>query len=117
MMQQYQSIRRGLPADTFLLFRLGDFYELFSPRSQVALGNALVPEALLPFRLAAAKLSLARKCVPKWSLGTRDKGVPKCNLGTRHRRDRREAGVANPFLFLFFFFLFPKGGRACMMPP
>ena len=28
-MQQYQSIRRGLPDDVLLLFRLGDFYELF----------------------------------------------------------------------------------------
>jgi DNA mismatch repair protein MutS len=29
MMQQYQRIRRGLPPDTLLLFRLGDFYEMF----------------------------------------------------------------------------------------
>lgn len=29
MMQQYQSIRRSLPADTLLLFRLGDFFEMF----------------------------------------------------------------------------------------
>ncbi|MEI6349962.1 MAG: DNA mismatch repair protein MutS [Verrucomicrobiota bacterium] len=29
MMQQYQSVRRSLPADTILLFRLGDFYEMF----------------------------------------------------------------------------------------
>jgi DNA mismatch repair protein MutS len=29
MMQQYQSIRRSLPAGTLLLFRLGDFYEMF----------------------------------------------------------------------------------------
>ena len=29
MMQQYQSIRRTLPPGTLLLFRLGDFYELF----------------------------------------------------------------------------------------
>ncbi len=29
MMRQYQSIRRGLPANTLLLFRLGDFYEMF----------------------------------------------------------------------------------------
>src|SRR3712207_4508893 len=29
MMQQYQRIRRSIPADTLLLFRLGDFYELF----------------------------------------------------------------------------------------
>ena len=29
MMQQYQRLRRSIPPDTFLLFRLGDFYELF----------------------------------------------------------------------------------------
>ena len=29
MMQQYHLLRRDLPPDTFLLFRLGDFYELF----------------------------------------------------------------------------------------
>ncbi|MEI8294648.1 MAG: DNA mismatch repair protein MutS [bacterium] len=29
MMQQYQALRRELPAGTLLLFRLGDFYEMF----------------------------------------------------------------------------------------
>ena len=29
MMQQYQRLRQSIPADTLLLFRLGDFYELF----------------------------------------------------------------------------------------
>jgi DNA mismatch repair protein MutS len=29
MMQQYHVLRRDLPPDTFLLFRLGDFYEMF----------------------------------------------------------------------------------------
>jgi len=29
MMQQYQRLRKSIPPDTFLLFRLGDFYELF----------------------------------------------------------------------------------------
>jgi DNA mismatch repair protein MutS len=29
MMQQYQRLRGSVPADTLLLFRLGDFYELF----------------------------------------------------------------------------------------
>ncbi|MBM3865008.1 MAG: DNA mismatch repair protein MutS [Verrucomicrobia bacterium] len=29
MMQQYFEVRRGLPKDTLLLFRLGDFFELF----------------------------------------------------------------------------------------
>src|SRR5258708_25447084 len=36
MMQQYQSIRRTLPEGTLLLFRLGDFYELFFEDAQVA---------------------------------------------------------------------------------
>jgi len=29
MMQQYKRLRKSIPPDTFLLFRLGDFYELF----------------------------------------------------------------------------------------
>src|SRR3954471_7345525 len=29
MMQQYFEVRSGLPRDTLLLFRLGDFFELF----------------------------------------------------------------------------------------
>src|SRR6476620_9522754 len=29
MMQQYQRLRKSIPPDTFLLFRLGDFYEMF----------------------------------------------------------------------------------------
>jgi DNA mismatch repair protein MutS len=36
MMQQYQSIRRTLPAGSLLLFRLGDFYELFFEDAKVA---------------------------------------------------------------------------------
>ena len=38
MMQQYQSIRRRLPADTLLLFRLGDFYELFFDDAKLGAG-------------------------------------------------------------------------------
>jgi DNA mismatch repair protein MutS len=36
MMQQYQSIRRTLPEGTLLLFRLGDFYELFFEDAKIA---------------------------------------------------------------------------------
>jgi len=36
MMQQYQSIRRTLPAGSLLLFRLGDFYELFFEDAKIA---------------------------------------------------------------------------------
>ncbi|MDR3402469.1 MAG: DNA mismatch repair protein MutS [Chthoniobacter sp.] len=38
MMQQYQSIRRSLPPDTLLLFRLGDFYEMFFEDAKEASG-------------------------------------------------------------------------------
>jgi DNA mismatch repair protein MutS len=51
MMQQYQSIRRSLPADTLLLFRLGDFYEMFfeDAREASALLNvALTKRNLVP---------------------------------------------------------------------
>ena len=36
MMQQYQSMRRELPDDVLLFYRLGDFYELFFEDAQVA---------------------------------------------------------------------------------
>ena len=36
MMQQYFEVRRGLPRDTLLLFRLGDFFELFFDDAVVA---------------------------------------------------------------------------------
>src|SRR5262249_4382169 len=45
MMQQYQSIRRSLPADTLLLFRLGDFYEMFfdDPKEAAAILYVALP--------------------------------------------------------------------------
>ncbi len=38
MMQQYQRLRASVPADTLLLFRLGDFYELFFDDAKEAAG-------------------------------------------------------------------------------
>ena len=35
-MQQYQSMRRELPDDVLLFYRLGDFYELFFEDARVA---------------------------------------------------------------------------------
>jgi len=57
MMQQYFEVKRGLPRDTLLLFRLGDFYEMFFEDAVVAsklLGLTLTkrqehPMAGLPF--------------------------------------------------------------------
>ena len=34
MMKQYREVRAGLPANTLLLFRLGDFYEIFGEDAQ-----------------------------------------------------------------------------------
>ncbi len=60
MMQQYQGIRRTLPADTLLLFRLGDFYEMFfedAKEASTILNVALtkrnqVPMCGIPFHAA-----------------------------------------------------------------
>ncbi|MFN2622327.1 MAG: DNA mismatch repair protein MutS [Chthoniobacterales bacterium] len=38
MMQQYQRLRASIPPDTLLLFRLGDFYELFFDDAKEAAG-------------------------------------------------------------------------------
>src|SRR5229473_6540423 len=44
MMQQYQRLRKSIPGDTLLLFRLGDFYELFFEDAKEA--SALLNVAL-----------------------------------------------------------------------
>lgn len=62
MMQQYHEIRRGLPPRTLLLFRLGDFYELFDEDARegsAILGLTLTqrngqPMAGLPYHAADA---------------------------------------------------------------
>src|SRR5260370_37219668 len=38
MMQQYRRLRSSIPDDTLLLFRLGDFYELFFEAAKEAAG-------------------------------------------------------------------------------
>jgi len=60
MMQQYQRLRKSNPADTLLLFRLGDFYELFfedAKEASVLLNVALtkrneVPMCGVPYHAA-----------------------------------------------------------------
>ncbi len=62
MMQQYFEVKRGLPRDVLLLFRLGDFYELFFEDAEAAsrlLGLTLTqrhgqPMAGLPYHAADA---------------------------------------------------------------
>lgn len=65
MMAQYRRLKQGLPAGTLLLFRLGDFYELFFEDAQAAaplLNLALtrrqgVPMCGLPYHAAAGYLA------------------------------------------------------------
>jgi len=60
MMQQYQRLRKSIPADTMLLFRLGDFYEMFfddAKEASVLLNLALtkrndVPMCGVPYHAA-----------------------------------------------------------------
>ncbi len=51
MMKQYHAMRRDLPPGTFLLFRLGDFYEMFfddACEASVILGVALTKRGEVP---------------------------------------------------------------------
>jgi DNA mismatch repair protein MutS len=74
MMQQYFEVKRGLPANTLLLFRLGDFYEMFFEDAEAGarlLGITLTkrqdtPMAGIPFHAAdnyVSKLLAAGKKV------------------------------------------------------
>jgi hypothetical protein len=74
MMQQYFEVKRGLPRDTLLLFRLGDFYEMFFEDAEIAsrlLGLTLTkrgetPMAGLPYHAAdnyVGKLLAAGKMI------------------------------------------------------
>src|ERR1043166_5683787 len=65
MMQQYQRLRKSIPADTLLLFRLGDFYELFfedAKEASAILNVALtkrnqVPMCGVPYHAAQAYIA------------------------------------------------------------
>ena len=76
MMAQYFEVKRGLPRDTLLLFRLGDFFELFFDDAVTAsrlLGLTLTkrqeaPMAGLPAHACdsyVSKLLAAGKRLPK----------------------------------------------------
>ncbi|MEY2438693.1 MAG: mismatch repair protein MutS [Verrucomicrobiota bacterium] len=65
MMQQYQRLRKSIPADTLLFFRLGDFYELFfedATEASALLNVALtkrntVPMCGVPYHAAPAYIA------------------------------------------------------------
>src|SRR5882724_10447100 len=65
MMQQYQRLRASIPPDTLLLFRLGDFYELFFEDAKEASGllnlalthRNSVPMCGMPYHAAQGYIS------------------------------------------------------------
>src|SRR2546430_16061437 len=65
MMQQYQRLRASVPTDTLLLFRLGDFYELFFDDAKEASGllnlalthRNSVPMCGMPYHAAQGDIS------------------------------------------------------------
>src|SRR6516225_2537759 len=65
MMAQYRRIKGELPKDALLLFRLGDFYEMFFEDAQIGAGllnvaltkRGVVPMCGIPFHAANAYLS------------------------------------------------------------
>jgi len=65
MMQQYQRLRKSIPADTLLLFRLGDFYEFFFEDAKEASGllnvaltkRNSVPMCGVPYHAAPSYIS------------------------------------------------------------
>ena len=65
MMQQYRRLRASVPADTLLLFRLGDFYELFFDDAKEASGllnlalthRNSVPMCGMPYHAAQGYIS------------------------------------------------------------
>ena len=69
MMQQYWEVRNQLPKNTLLLFRLGDFYELFNQDAEIGaklLGITLTkrhdyPMAGIPFHAADAYIGKVLK--------------------------------------------------------
>ena len=77
MMAQYQAIRRSLPDDILLLYRLGDFYEMFFEDAKIAapiLNVALtkrheVPMAGVPHHAATGYI-----CLLYTSPSPRDRG-------------------------------------------
>jgi len=76
MMEQYRNIRESLPRDTLLLFRLGDFYEMFFEDAQngaailnVALTKrGMTPMCGIPYHAASNYISKILKAGKKVAL-------------------------------------------------
>ena len=85
MMAQYRRIKTELPSDALLLFRLGDFYELFFEDAQI--GAQLLNVALTIPRCRSPRVARQR-----FATATRA-GEGKVHLGSARHRNA-SSGVA-----------------------
>ncbi|MGI8436083.1 MAG: hypothetical protein ACR2NX_04160 [Chthoniobacterales bacterium] len=74
MIRQYQRLRASVPADTLLLFRLGDFYELFFEDAKAAWGllNLALTKRKAVGRFPTA-IQVDRTSLSKWLWCDREK--------------------------------------------
>jgi DNA mismatch repair protein MutS len=131
MMAQYRRIKSELPADALLLFRLGDFYEMFFEDAQVGaqlLNVALTkrgttPMCGIPFHAASSYIGRLLKAGKKVAICEQVEDARKGQLVQRevtqilspgtHFDDRLLASEKNNFLAA----LYPSGssfGLACV---
>ena len=92
MMQQYQRLRKSIPADTLLLFRLGDFYEMFFDDAKEA-------SALL--NVALTKSNGVPMCGVPYHRGAKvhspiDQGRTACRRFAIRRASRSAAAKSSP---------------------
>ena len=94
MMQQYQRVRTSVPPDVLLLFRLGDFYELFFEDAQegaqllnVALTKrGAIPMCGIPFHAANHPLGFVRGTSSSCRSATTVTGQMRDSTPRRSRR-------------------------------
>src|SRR5688572_32954813 len=91
MMAQYRRIKSELPKDALLLFRLGDFYELFFEDAQIGAQllnvtltkRGLIPMCRIPFHAANNYISRVLKAARKVAICEQLEDAPNGQLVKR----------------------------------
>ena len=105
MMQQYQRLRGSVPSDTLLLFRLGDFYELFFEDAKEASGllnlaltkrNA-VPMCGMPYHAAPGYISKLIKAGKRVAICDQTSDPQPGKIVTREITQIVSAGTVSEF--------------------
>src|ERR1051326_9528226 len=99
MMAQYRRIKAELSADTLLLFRLGDFYEMFFEDAQVGAQllnvaltkRGLIPMCGIPFHAANAYIGRLLKAGRKVAICDQMEEARPGQLRSEERRVGKES--------------------------